>query len=121
VRFIEEFGFTVKIGQEEAHQQWFVDNEEAFAKAHPEGTRYIGTFAVVFTTDKQSGNYRALIELDSYAAMDRMAAATKDASSDIGRFLRELSAFGDYDLNAPWSQGLYKNIVDTTLWDPQID
>lgn len=118
MRFIEEFGFTVKVGEEEAHQQWFVENEEAFARAHPEGTRYIGTFAVVFTSDKQSGNYRAFIELDSYAAMDRLAAAGKDADGEFGKMLRDLSRFGDYDLNAPWSQGLYKSIVDTTLWDP---
>ena len=118
MRFIEEFGFTVKVGEEEAHQQWFVENEEAFARAHPAGTRYIGTFAVVFTTDKQSGNYRTFIELDSYAAMDTLAAAGKDSDSDFGKMLRDLSRFGDYDLNAPWSQGLYKSVVDATLWDP---
>ena len=118
MRFIQEFGYTVKIGHEEAHQQWLAANEEKLAKAHPEGTRYLGTFATVFTSDKQSGGYRTFIELDSYAAMDRMAAAAKDASGELGRLLREVSAFGDYDLNAPWSQGLFKAAVDTTLWDP---
>jgi len=120
VRFIQEFGYTVKVGQEEAHQKWLAENEAKLAKAHPEGTRYIGTFATVFTTDKQAGNYRTFVELDSYGAMDRMAAASKDASSEFGRLNREWSGFGDYDLNAPWSNGLYKAVVDATLWDPPI-
>lgn len=121
MRFIQEFGYTVKVGQEEAHQQWLLDNEEKLAQAHPEGTRYLGAFATVFTSDKQSGSYRSFIEMDSYAAMDRLAAAGKDASGDFGRLMRDWSAFGDYDLNAPWSQGLYKAVVDTTLWDPPAE
>jgi len=118
MRFIQEFGFTIKVGQEEAHQKWVAANEEKFAKSHPEGTRYLGTFATVFSTDKQAGGYRSFVELDSYAAMDRLAAAAKDASSDFGRLNREWSVFADWDYNAPWSQGLFKAVVDTTLWDP---
>jgi len=118
VRFIQEFGFTIKVGQEEAHQRWMVENEQKLARAHPEGTRYIGTFATVFTTDKRSGGYRSFVELDSYGAMDRLAAAAKDASSEFGRLNREWSGFGDWDHAAPWSQGLFKAVVDTTMWDP---
>jgi hypothetical protein len=117
MRFIQEFGFTIKVGMEEAHQQWIAANEEAFARAHPEGTRYLGIFATVFTTDKQAGGYRSFIELDSYAAMDRLAAAAKDASSDFGRLNREWSVFADWDSNAPWSSGLFKAVVDATVWD----
>ena len=32
--------------------------------------------------------------------------------------LREWSAFGDWDVSAPWSNGLYKAVVDATIWDP---
>jgi hypothetical protein len=117
MRFIQEFGYTVKIGREEAHQQWLAANEDKLAAVHPEGTRYIGTFATVFTSDKQSGTYRSFVELDSYAAMDRLASAGKDASGDFGRLMREWSGFLDWDLHAPWSQGLFKAVVDTTLWD----
>jgi hypothetical protein len=80
--------------------------------------KYLGTFAMVFTSEKQSGFYKSYLELDSYGAMDRLAAATKDASSDFGRLLRESTAFGDYDLNAPWSNGLYKAVVDASIFDP---
>jgi hypothetical protein len=118
MRFIQEFGFTVKLGQEEAHQRWMVENEEAFARSHPEGTRYLGTFSAVLSSEKQAGFYRTFIELDSYAALDRLAAANKDPSSEFGRLNREWSAFGDYDLNAPWSNGLFKAVVDATIWDP---
>jgi hypothetical protein len=121
MRFIQEYGFTVKLGKDEAHQKWMLENEEAFANAHPEGTRYLGTFTTVFTTDKQSGFYRSFVELDSYAALDRLAAAAKDPASEFGRLNRELSGFGDYDLNAPWSQNLYKAVVDATVWDPPVE
>ena len=47
MRFIQESGYTVKVGQEEAHQRWLAENEERLARAHPEGVRYLGTFAVV--------------------------------------------------------------------------
>ncbi|HLO35892.1 MAG TPA: hypothetical protein VK194_07410 [Candidatus Deferrimicrobium sp.] len=118
MRFIQESGYTVKLGQDEAHQQWMAANEEKLGRAYPEGTRYLGTFATVLSTDKQSGSYRWFVELDSYAALDRLAAAAKDASSEFGRLNREWSAFVDYDLNAPWSQGLFKAVVDATVWDP---
>ena len=89
MRFIQEIGFTIKVGQEEAHQQWLVANEERLAKAHPEGTRYIGTFSVVFSSEKNAGFYRSFVELDSYAALDRLAAArpgsVERASQDAAR------------------------------------
>ena len=118
MRFIQEFGYTVRIGQDEAHQKWLVENEKKLAKVHPKGTKYMGTFVVIFSTDKQSGNYRSFVELDSYGAMDKLAAAGKDPTSDFAMLMKEWSAFGDYDLNAPWSQGLFKAVVDATIWDP---
>ena len=117
MRFISEYGFTVKLGQEEAYQQWLQENEPAFAASHPEGVKYLGTFAMIFSSEKQSGFYKAYLELDSYAALDRLAEANKDASSDFGRLNREISRFGDYDLAAPWSNGLYKAVVDASIFD----
>ena len=118
MRFIQEFGYSVKPGMEEQHQQWLRDNEDAFARLSPEGTRYLGTFATVFSSEKNSGFYRTFIELDSYAAMDRMAAATGDASSEFGRLIRESSRFSDLSWNAPWSNALHKAVVDATIIDP---
>ena len=118
MRFIQEFGYTVKVGQDEAHQAWLIESEERLAAAHPEGTRYLGTFAMIFTSEKRSGFYKTYVEMDSYAAMDRLSAAGKDASTDFGSLIRESSKFVDYDLNAPWSNGLYKAVVDATIIDP---
>ena len=118
MRFIQEQGFTIKLGMEEAHQQWLRDNEDRLAKAHPEGTRYLGTFGVVYSSEKTAGFYRSFTELDSYAALDRLAAASNDASSEFGKLLREWTAFGDWDLSAPWSNSLYKAVVDMSMWDP---
>jgi hypothetical protein len=117
MRFISEVGYTVKLGQDEAHQRWFEQNEAALAASTPEGVKYLGTFIMVFTSEKQSGYYKTYLELDSYGAMDRLALATKDLGSDWGRLLQESSAFADYDLAAPWSNGLYKAVVDATIYD----
>jgi hypothetical protein len=119
VRFIQEFGYTVKIGQEEAHQKWVIENDERLRKAAPPGTKYIGTFVAVFSTDKQAGGYRFLMELDSYGALDAGAAAAKDPNSEWTRLGLESSQFTDTDWNKPWSNELLKNVVDATIWDPK--
>lgn len=118
MRFIHEFGFSVKIGQEEAYQRWLIDNEAALAASYPEGVRHIGVFTTVFSSEKNAGFYRLFAELDSYAALDRLAAAAKDESGEFARLNREASRFGDYDFAAPWSNGLHKAVVDATVWDP---
>jgi 3-methyladenine DNA glycosylase AlkC len=118
MRFISEYGYTVKLGQEEAYQKWMQENESALAASHPEGVKYLGTFTMIFSSEKQSGFYKTYLELDSYAALDRLAEANKDANSEFSRLLRESSRFGDYDLAAPWSNGLYKAVVDATIFDP---
>ncbi len=120
MRFIQEWGYTVKVGQEEAHQRWLVENHQRLVKSMPEGTRYLGTFAVVLSSEKDAGSYRFLIEFDSYAQMDKLAALQKDPASEYGKLLRESSRFGDYDLAAPWSNTLLKDILDVSLFDPQV-
>ena len=119
MRFIQEFGYTVKVGQDEAHQKWLIENTEALAKSMPAGTRYIGTFAVVLSSEKDAGSYRVLLELDSYGALDKLAALTKDPKSEYGRLVRESTKFGDTDLAAPWSNTLLKDVNDASIWDPK--
>ena len=119
MRFIQEFGYSIKVGQEEAHQKWWTANEKKFAAAHPKGTTYIGTFAVVFSSEKRAGFYKTFVEMDSYGAMDALAVAAKDGKKDFGRMLRDSSRFVDYEWNAPWSNGLYKSVVDATIFDPK--
>ena len=118
MRLIQEFGYSVAAGNEEAHQAWVQANEDALAAAHPEGTHLLGIFTTVFSTEKQAGYYRVFVELDSYAALDRVAAAAKDGTSDFGRLIREHSAFTDLSWDAPVSNGLHKAVTDATVFDP---
>jgi hypothetical protein len=117
MRFIQEFGYTVRVGKDEAHQRWLTENDARLKAGAPAGTRYVGTYAVVFSSEKQSGGYRMLLELDSYAALDAGATASKDPASEWGALVREWSQFLDTDLVAPWSNGLLRNVVDATIWD----
>jgi len=119
MRFIQEFGYSVKAGEEEAHQKWFTANEKKLAAAHPKGTKYIGTFATIMSSEKRAGFYKTYVEMDSYGAMDTLAAAMKDEKRPLGRLIRAYARFGDYDWNAPWSNGLYKAVVDATIFDPK--
>jgi hypothetical protein len=119
MRFIQEFGYTVRVGQDEAHQKWLIDNDAALKAAMPKGSTYMGTFAVILSSEKQAGSYKTLIGLDSYGAMDTSAAANKDPKSEFGRLLREVSKFYDLDLAAPWSNTLLKDVIDATIWDPK--
>ena len=119
MRFIQEFGYTVKVGKDEAHQKWTIENDAALKAAAPAGSKYLGTFAVVMSTEKTAGFYKFLLELDSYAAMDTIAAAAKDPNNAWAKLLRDSSAFTDLDLNAPWSSTLLKNVIDASIWDPK--
>jgi hypothetical protein len=121
MRFIQEWGYTVKIGEEGAHQQWLTEHDAEIRAATPAGMTYIGTFAVIFSSEKQAGGYRMLYELDSYGAMDTGAAANKDPGSPWGRLVRDWGRFVETDLAAPWSNGLLKNVIDATIWDPPTD
>jgi len=114
---IEEFGFTVLEGQEEAFQQWLQQKEEQLRQAAPAGIRYLGTYGVVFSSEKQAGTYRMLLELDSYAAIDTFSEAMKDPNADFGRLLREHASFSAFDPTLPWSQSLYRTLVDMAVFD----
>lgn len=116
---IQEIGYSVSPGKEEEHQAWVRDNEEALRAAHPDGTRLIGIFANVYSSEKQAGFYRIFIELDSYGALDRFSEAMKDGGSPFGRLIREHTNFMDLSWDAPSSNGLHKAVVDAAVWDPK--
>lgn len=119
MRFIQQWGYTVKVGQDEAHQKWLIENDAALRASSPKGTKYIGTFSVVLSSEKQAGSYITMMELDSYAALDAAAAAAKDPKSQFGKLIRDSTQFQDFDLNAPWSNWLLKDVIDATVFDPK--
>jgi len=114
--FIEEWGFTLKVGQEEAFQQWVIANEDALKETSPQGSEYLGIYAAVYTTEKQAGSYKLLVRHDSYADLDTAASAGKDANSEFGRLSRDLVKFWSAADTAPWSRTLLKSIVEATVF-----
>ena len=62
--FVQEYGYTVKVGMDEAHQRWLAENDAALKAAMPEGMTYIGTFAVIFGWRRMPARARALFGLD---------------------------------------------------------
>jgi hypothetical protein len=117
MKFIQEWGANVKRGKEVAFQKWLETNETALAKAQPKGCVYLGTFATIFSTEKHAGGTRTFVQLDSYAAMDRAAAAAKDTSKPYGKLMQELVAFFETSNDTDWSNGLHKAVVDATVWN----
>jgi hypothetical protein len=117
MRFMQVSGFSVRVGHEEEFQRWLAANEERIARAYPEGTEYVGTYASVFTTEKTAGNYRCLERLSCYGDMDRLAALQKDETTDYAKVWREFSRFLDPDPQAAWSQVLLKAVTDAAVWD----
>ena len=51
--------------------------------------------------------------------MDGPAALNEDLESEHGRLLGEAAWFGDYDLAAPRSNSLLKQVIDAAIGDPQ--
>jgi hypothetical protein len=113
--FIAEFGFDVKKGQAQDFQRWLSENESKIPAACPEGVEYIGTYAVVQTSEKHAGGYRQLLRLESYGSQDALAAAMKEGGA-FASLLEGMTKFIDNDRDADWSSSLYKAVTDTSMW-----
>jgi hypothetical protein len=113
--FIAEFGFDVKQGKAQEFQKWLAENESKIAAACPPGVEYVGTYAVIYTSEKHAGGFRQYLRLDSYGAQDLLAAAMKEGG-DFATLVDEVSQFVDQDRTADWSNGLYKAVTDTSFW-----
>jgi hypothetical protein len=122
VEFINEDGYEVKFGMEEEYQQWVIDHRAEIARSMPKGVEYIGTYTMVWGNDVDKGSWRDLFKLDSYAALDRMAAEGKDPNSAMGRLLREQVRFLDMSRRPErWSHNLLKSVVDATVINSPVE
>jgi hypothetical protein len=116
--FITEDGYEVKPGMQEEYQQWIIANQDALRRAMPEGIEYIGTYVAVYGSDYSGGAWRELYRIDSYGALDRMAAEGRREGSELARLQRESSRFIDLTRSPErWTHNLYKNAVDATIID----
>ena len=114
--FISEDGYEVKLGKEEEYQQWVIDKTAELRRALPKGVEYIGTYVIVYGNDMGSGSWRDMYRLDSYAALDRLAAEAKDPESKLRKLQNEGSRFIDMSRSPErWTHNLIKSVVDATV------
>lgn len=113
--FILTYGYEIALGKASEFQRWANANEQAWKDAMPEGTAYAGTYAAVFSTEKNAGSFFTIYQLDSYGAQDRLAAALKEG--ELARIMGESMQFMDQETGAGWSQFLPKSVADATIWD----
>jgi hypothetical protein len=113
--FIADFGFNVKQGKGREFQQWMSENESKFAAACPDGVEYIGTYAVIYSSEKHAGAYRQFFRFDSYGAQDAMAAAMKEDEAFVA-LMDQWGEFIDLERGTDWSSGLYKAVTDLSMW-----
>ena len=90
MNFIVEFGFDVKQGKAHDFQKWLSENEGKIAAACPPGVEYVGTFGVIYSSEKHSGGYRQFFSLESYGDAGR---AGRSAAGRRG--FRNLDQRGD--------------------------
>jgi hypothetical protein len=120
--FITEDGYQVKPDMQEEYQRWVIENQAAIRRALPEGVEFIGTYVAVFGSDYAGGGWRDLYRIDSYGALDRLAAESKRPGSELARLQRESSRFIDLDRSPErWTHNLYKNVVDATIIDVETE
>ena len=95
MRFIQETGFTARPDKISALQEWIVANRVRMAAAYPDGAMFLGAFVSVFSSEKGAGEVRILEQLDSYGALDRLAALGKDPKSEYSMLFGEFLTFID--------------------------
>ncbi len=114
--FISEQGYEIKFGMEEEYQEWLVAHRDELRRSMPAGIEYIGSYVVAMGNGYEGGSWRDLLRLDSYGALDRLAAASKDPNTEMGRLFRESTRFVDVTRHPErWTQVLLKNVVDATV------
>ena len=113
--FMDVQGYTLRQGKNTEFEAWLAANEDEIRSLAPEGTKYIGTYAVTSSSEKHAGSMWTIWRYDSYGAQDRMAAAGKED----GRFrelIQEFIGFVDTESDN-WSQTLLKSMVEATVFD----
>ena len=53
---MQEYGFTVRPDREGDFQEWLRGNEEQLRSAVPASIRYVGTYGVAFSSEKDAGS-----------------------------------------------------------------
>jgi len=108
-------GGNVIPGKMREFQKWVRANSGSLGRlASENGYELVGIYFSMFTSEKHSGACKTVWRLDSYGAMDRMAAAPPK-SPELARLLDELDGFFDVRIGADWSGELLKSVSDITV------
>ena len=112
--FIMQQGGDIKEGKTYELQEWLQANEDAFADAHPEGSKYLGTYFAIYASDKKGGQIHTFTEMDTYGAQDAYAAASEGYGT-FAKLLDELASFNDGQSNN-WTSALYKKVTVASIF-----
>ena len=112
--FIWEDGYDLKEGSTSDFIKWLSTHEGDLKAAAPKGIDYLGTFAVVQSTEKTAGHFRTLWGANSYGDMDTFAAAV--GKGEFGRLMDEVGHFIDQRNAACGSSSTLKAATATTYW-----
>ena len=96
MNFIAEFGFDVKKGRAQDFQRWMSENESKLAAACPSGVEYVGTYAVMYSSEKHSGSFRQFFRMESYGSQDTFSAAMKEGGA-FANLVEEMTEFVDQE------------------------
>jgi hypothetical protein len=108
-------GGNIIPGKARAFQAWVRANSGSLGKLAAEhGYQLLGIYFTMFGSEKHSGSCKVVWRLDSYGAMDRMAAAPTK-SPELARLIDELDGFFDIRIGADWSGELLKSVSDATV------
>lgn len=108
---IMEYGFDIKVGELSDFQAWLSENESKLADSCPAGVEYVGTYGVIYSSEKHAGGCRQYFRLASYGAQDALSAAVKESGA-FATLLNDMNRFVDREKGADWSNGLYRSMSD---------
>jgi hypothetical protein len=94
MRFIHQEGFDVKLGKTRELRRWLASNEDRLRSTCPGGVAYLGTYSVVETTERGTGDIRLGWGMEDLEAMDGFTVAMRRPGA-FQQLLNELFQFAD--------------------------
>jgi hypothetical protein len=94
--YLYEDEFALQPGKAREFRQWLATHEEKLRVTCPGGVDYLGTYALVHTTDDGAGDIRIDWAMDTYSAIDALDAAM-DEPGPLHELLDEIRQFAERD------------------------
>lgn len=112
--FLYTVGFDVEPSKEVDFQKWVQENLATWSNAMPDGIKMVGIYSDIFSSEKGSGRYKIVLQLDSYGAMDKLG--NQEVSPTFTRLINEFNDFHDVRMGAGESSSLMKSVADIVIW-----